>query len=118
MRFALIAAFVGSVLFTTNVAAAHPGAHPAAQARKTPKAQKRRAHHGAAKAKSTAKATKVSRKAKAKPKAEEVAVADDDDASAPAAEVDEAPVAPVVKGAPVAQATDDEDPPSGAKKKR
>lgn len=109
MRFALIVVFLSSAFVSTEAAAAHGGSAGVA-------VQARKGHKHRAKAKPVAKTTKRSHKAKAK--SEEVAVADD------AVEMDttETPSAPKVETAapvvhaPVAQATDDEEPP--AKKKR
>lgn len=108
MRFALILAFICSVAFPIETADARPGGVASAQARKPPKAHKRRA-----KAKKRSKHTKASRKARVK--AREVAVADDADTPDPAPTVD---ALPPVRRAPVAQATDDEEPPRGPAKRR
>jgi hypothetical protein len=120
MRFAFILAFVSSVFFHTATADARPGSDPVAQAR-TSKGKKHRAHRSAAKAKRGSKGTKASRKAKRKarsePKTEDVAAADDAEEAAPAREV-EVDETPAVKGAAVAQATDDEEPPTQPKKRR
>ena len=117
MRFALLIAFVCSVAFHTEIAEARPGAVASEQARK-PKAHKRRAAKGA-KAKTT-KHTKSARKAKAKARAKEVAVADDEAADVATEAPDPVPAvqaAPPAKREAVAQATDDEEPPSGPKKR-
>jgi len=107
MRFALILAFLSSVLVTTEVEA-------------RPKGGK---HHStrATKSKSAAKTAKRSHRAKAK--SAQVAVADTDE-EVSAGDSDETPSMPASRAAtsapvshnPVAQASDDEEPP--ARKKR
>ena len=113
MRLTLILlAFVSSVFFHTDPAAARPKADSTAQARKQPKVQKRRAARSAAKPKPSSKGGKASRTAKVR--TDEAANQGEAEQVAAAPKVE----APLVKRAPVAQATDDEVPSNEPKKRR
>lgn len=116
MRYALILAFVGSVILHANTVEARSDVAPAAQARKTPKPTKRSAAKSRMKAKvrnATHKGSKRSHKAPVEA-ALKVASAADGDTPAPAREV----VAPAPAKRPaVAQSTDDEEPANAPKKR-
>jgi len=104
MRFALILAFISSVLFHSDLATAGSNADHGAQARPR---------------KASRKATKASRKVTAQAEAarKEVAVADDGELEVEK-NADAKPVAAgVMRGPAVAQTTDDEEPPRPPKKK-
>jgi hypothetical protein len=103
MRFALIAAFVSSVFFTTERAEARPDGDSIVEARKPQKVQRRTARP-------------VAKKATKKVAAKKKDVADEE-VPAPKAEVAKAEP-PAIKRAPVAQATDDEVPRNEPKQKR
>ena len=118
MRFALILAFISSVLFHSDLATAGSNADHGAQARPR-KEHKRPAARSAPKRKASRKATKASRKVTAQAEAarKEVAVADDGEMEVEK-HADAKPVAAgVMRGPAVAQTTDDEEPPRPPKKK-
>ncbi len=116
MRFAVIVAFIGSVLFHVDLAEARSGGAPSAAARETPKAKKR--HAKATKAKARAKKTKKGAKRAVKAPVE---TEDEDDVVKTEAETPAPPreVAPARSHGPaVAQASDDEEPGPAPTKRR